>query len=152
MKRWQKILLTTVGVAAVFYGMVYADVVMRARESWIEGERYWRWADHPEEREAFLKKKLANDKAGLDAKLASGKLIKEDYARDLELLEFSHQQALKESSIKYAYIWYQTAVELFSPPESKWVRLSREKMPVAKERWKAELRAKKIPFEESMLD
>jgi len=152
MKRWQKILLSTVAVAGVFYGMVYVDVIWRARESWLEGEKYWRWADHPKERAAFLEAQLTQNRALLDKKRAASQTTPEDYARDVELLEFSHQQALKESSIKYAYIWYQTAAELFSPPESKWVRLSREKMPLAKERWRAELRAQKIPFEEYMLD
>ena len=46
----------------------------------------------------------------------------------------------------------QTAVELFSPPNSKWVKLSSEKMPLAKEKWKQELIRKKIPFEDYMLE
>jgi hypothetical protein len=70
----------------------------------------------------------------------------------MELLDFSKGRKLRESSVKYAYIWYQTVVELFSPPESKWVRLARQKMPEAKELWKKELTAKKIPFEEYMLE
>jgi hypothetical protein len=30
--------------------------------------------------------------------------------------------------------------------------MARQKMPLAKERWKAELKAKKIPFDDYMLD
>ena len=59
---------------------------------------------------------------------------------------------MKESSLKYAYVWFQTAVELFSPPESRWVALSREKMVLAKELWKKELDAKKIPYQDYMLE
>ncbi len=59
---------------------------------------------------------------------------------------------MKESSLKYAYVWFQTAVELFSPPESRWVVLSRQKMAVAKELWKKELAAKKIPYQDYMLE
>jgi len=70
----------------------------------------------------------------------------------MDIARFSLERKLKESSIKYAYVWYQTAVELFSPPDSKWVKLSRGKMPAARELWKAELRTKNIPFEDYMLD
>jgi len=152
MNVWQKNLLIAVGCIAAFYGLVCADVMLRAREAWTEGEKYWRWADHPAERDAFLKQEFEKDKAALDKKLADKKIIPEDHSRDLELLQFAYEQKKKESSIKYAYVWYQTAAELFTPPESKWVRLSREKMPLAKDRWRAELKAQNIPFEESMLD
>ena len=138
------------GVAV--YGMMYVDVVMRAKEAYQEGEKFSRWADHPEERKAFLDSKLATDQVKLEQKFAAGKVSKDDYDRDRELLQFDHDQALQESCLKYAYVWYQTVVELFSPPESKWVVAAREKMPLAKERWKAELRAKKIPFEDYMID
>jgi hypothetical protein len=151
-KRAQKIILLVVAVAAAFYGMVYVDVVLRARDAWLQGEQYWRWADHPEERQAYLRQKLALEEAELTKKQTSGQLTADDYARDKELLEFRYTQMGKESSIKYAYVWYQTAVDLFSPPDSKWVRMSREKMPLAKERWKAELKAQKIPFEDYMID
>ena len=143
--------LRVAGIVAVFYGMVYVDVVLRARHAWLEGEQYWHWSDHPDERAAFVKEKYVHEKAELDKKKDAGKIVKEDYDRDAELLAFAEQQELKESTIKYAYVWYQTAVDLFSPPESKWVRLSREKMPLAKERWKAELTAQKVPFDEASL-
>ena len=132
--------------------MVYVDVVLRARDAWMEGEKYWRWSDHPDERQAYLQQQLNGEEAALSQKQATGQLSADDYARDKELLEFRYDQMRQESSIKYAYVWYQTAVDLFSPPESKWVRLSRKKMPLAKERWKAELKAQKVPFEDYMLD
>lgn len=152
MKKWHKIALLVAGTVAAMYGMVYVDVVMRAKEAYQEGEKYWAWTDHPEQRAQFLDAQLAADKAKLDDRLAKGKISKDDYDRELELLQFDHDQARKESTVKYAYVWYQTAVDLFSPPESKWVKLSREKMPLAKERWKAELQAKHIPFEDYMID
>ena len=68
------------------------------------------------------------------------------------LERFRADESVSESSLKYAYHWYKTAVDLFSPPESRWIRLSRRKMDEAKELWKAELRAKKIQFEEYMLE
>lgn len=149
---WIKRLFIGIGVVAAIYGIVYADVVMRARESWLEGEKYWRWSEHPEERTAFLQQELGREQAALEKKRSVGAVAPEDYERDKRLLAFRYDMMAKESTIKYAYIWYQTAAQLFSPPESKWVRLSREKMPLAKERWKAELRAKNIPFEDYMID
>ena len=58
----------------------------------------------------------------------------------------------RATSAKEAYAWYETAATQFTPPESRWTRLAREKMPIAKEKWKADLRAKHIPFDESQLD
>ena len=152
LKKWQTLGLWILGTVAATYAMIYVDVVQRAKESYLEGEKYWRWAEHPEERAQILEQKLTSDKAALDRQLTKGKITKEDYDQDVNLLIFNHEQALRESSLKYAYTWYETAVEQFSPPESKWVKLAREKMPLAKERWKAELRAKNIPFEDYMID
>jgi hypothetical protein len=152
MKKWQKVSLLVAATVGLMYAMVYIDVVSRAKEAYMEGEKYWNWTDHPEQRTEFLDKQLVSDKADLQARLSKGKLSQDEFDREMQLLQFDHEQQLKESSIKYAYIWYQTAVDLFSPPNSKWVQLAREKMPQAKERWKAELRAKKIPFEDYMID
>ncbi len=91
----RRLLWCFLGTAAV-YGMVCADVVLRARHAYLEGER----ASNP---------------------------------RD-------------------AYAWYESAATLFVPPESRWSRLAREKMPLARERWKADLRARHIPFDDAMLD
>src|SRR5438067_2511556 len=108
MTNWRWIALGLVATIAVMYGMVYVDVVYRAKHSFDEGEKYWRWADHPEERAGYLDGKFAAEKSALDTQLAKGKLTKDDYDHSLELLRFDHEQALKESSIKYAYVWYQT--------------------------------------------
>jgi hypothetical protein len=152
MKKWQKISLLVLCTLAAMYAMVYIDVVSRAKSAYLEGEKYWNWAEHPEQRAQAMEAQLTADKADLQTRLSKGKLSKDEYDRELELLQFDHEQQLKESSIKYAFVWYQTAADLFSPPESKWVKMARVKMPLAKERWKAELRAKKIPFEDYMID
>ena len=62
------------------------------------------------------------------------------------------EKAAAKNDWKMAYVWYQTAVEQFSPPDSRWVRMSKEKMPVALEKWKEDLRKRKIPFEDYMLE
>lgn len=64
----------------------------------------------------------------------------------------AYREAERAPTAQLAYAWYETAATLFTPPESRWSRMAREKMPSAKERWRAELRSRKVPFEESMLD
>lgn len=44
-----------------------------------------------------------------------------------------------ENPAKYAYIWYRTAAESFSPPETRWTRLARKKAPDALALWNAGL-------------
>ena len=152
MNRWTRNGLLALSTVATVYGMIYADVVLRARSAYLEGERYWRWSEHPEERQKYLDDQLVGEQWEVLNRLKKGKLSKEEYDREVMLLQFGHDQALQESTLKYAYTWYQTAVELFSPPDSQWVRLSRQKMPIAKERWIEELKAKHIPFESYMID
>lgn len=151
-KRWQRITATVIATIIAVYVIIYIDVVLRARSAYLEGEKYWRWHENPALKEAYFKDKLEKEKSELKKKLDSGKITEKEYNVQLEVIEFNNKRQLEESSIKYAYIWYQTAVELFSPPESKWVKLAREKMPKAKELWRQELIKKKIPFEEYMLE
>lgn len=151
-KRWVQNLFWILGVIVALYAMVYIDVVLRAKEAYLEGEKYSRWHENPQEKKTALDLKFEKSKKELEKKLAKTKIDQDEYDRQLEILQFDRNRNLEESSIKYAYVWYKTAYELFSPPESKWVKLSRQKAPLAKEQWKEELRAKKIPFEEYMLD
>ena len=58
----------------------------------------------------------------------------------------------KASNPRDAYAWYESAATLFTPPESRWSRLARLKMPETKERWKADLRSRHISFDDSMLE
>jgi hypothetical protein len=136
--------------AAKTLGPERADA--RAREAFREAERYERWAQDPEEKTRHYEAKFLKEKARLDGQREKGKLSAEDYDQDLEVLKFDRDQAVQESSVKYAYQWYKDVYELFSPPESRWVRAARLRAPAAKERWRDELRAKNIPFEEYMLD
>lgn len=153
MKRnWIKRVLTVIGVICAVYAMIYIDVVSRARYAYLEGEKYSRWNDTPGEKASFLETKFNGDKTKLDKILTRGKITPEEYQTKLEAMRFDKEQALEESSLKYAYQWYKDTYELFSPPESKWVKLAREKAPLAKEKWKVELTAKGVKFEDYMLE
>ncbi len=160
-KKWLQTALFVIGMIAAVYIIVYIDVVSRAREAYLEGEKYWSWHHDQQLKIKQLDEEYAHEKKLLERRLnpniiaiilGKKKLSKEEYQQQIEALEFEHKRRLEESSIKYAYVWYQTVVELFTPPESKWVKLSRQKMPVAKEMWKQELRSKNIPFEDYMLE
>lgn len=151
-KKWVRTAGTVLACILIVYIMIYVDVVMRARSAYLEGEKYWRWAQNPEEKKVALTNEYNREKAVLEKKYSKKKIEKSEYEQQLEILKFNLDERIRESSIKYAYIWYQTAVELFSPPESKWVRLSRTKMVEAKEAWKKELRENNIPFEDYMLE
>ena len=41
-RKWVQNSVFIVGTILAIYAMVYADVVLRARESYLEGEKYWR--------------------------------------------------------------------------------------------------------------
>lgn len=151
-KRWVQNSALVAATAAIAYGMIYVDVVARAREAFRQGETYARWNENPEEKKRFYEEKFLKEKMNLDKRREKGELSTDDYDQDLEVLKFDRDQAVNESSLKYAYQWYKDTYELFSPPESKWVRRARFLSPAAKERWREELRSRNIPFEEYMLD
>jgi hypothetical protein len=152
MRDWGKVLLAAVGVAGFVYGLTAVDVVLRARTAYLEGEKYMRWQDHPDEKKRYFDAAFDVKSAGLKKELEAGRLTKAEFDERLELAGFERDQSISESSVKYAYVWFQTAAELFTPPESRWIAKSRSRMADAKKLWQTELRAKGIPFEDYMFE
>jgi hypothetical protein len=132
------------GAALFVYALMVVDVTLRAREAYSTAERYLRWNQHPDEKVAYYDRVLKAEQAKLENRRAV--LSETEYRRQREVLEFDRQFNIDESSLKYAYHWYKDTYELFSPPESRWVKLARQKAPQTLELWKNELREKKIPF------
>ena len=149
---WRRTLLTAVGVLAFVYAAACADVVLRARSAYMEGEKWLSWDAHPELKKAHFDAELAERRKKFEADRAAGRLSAVDFDKKLGLASFERDQAVAESSLKYAYVWFQTAAELFTPPESRWTVLSREKMKTTRALWKKELDAKKIPYQDYMLE
>ncbi|MDE2143380.1 MAG: hypothetical protein KGJ84_13305 [Elusimicrobia bacterium] len=149
---WRRVLLTAAALLAFVYAASYADVVLRARSAYLEGEKWLSWNEHPELKKAHFDAELARTRAGLEADRAAGRLTPAEFDRKLGLATFERDQSVSESSLKYAYVWFQTAAELFTPPESRWTVLSRQKMKTTRELWKKELDAKKIPYQDYMLE
>lgn len=144
--------LVAAGGFCFVYGLAFVDVALRARSAYYEGEKYMAWSRDPALKRAALAQELAEREARLRADRAAGRMDDAELSQRLALARFDFDERLAESSVKYAYVWYQTAVELFSPPETRWVRLSREKMTRAKALWKLELDAQKIPYQDYMLE
>jgi len=142
--------------AALLIGAVYAmarvDLILRARSAYLEGEKWSEWSRRPELKKAHFDAELAAREGELSRELAKGRIDRASYDRKAGLARFERDQALAESSLKYAYVWYQTAAELFSPPENRWSALARPKMTETRALWKRELDARKIPYQDYMLE
>jgi hypothetical protein len=134
------------------YVLVRADLAVRARSAEREGEKWLEWSRKPELKKAFFDAELAARQSELARELAKGELDRGAYERKAGLARFERDQAVAESSLKYAYVWYQTAAELFSPPETRWSVRARAKMTETRALWKRELDARHIPYQDHMLE
>ena len=148
----RRILLSSAALVVAVYAMARIDLALRARSAYQEGEKWMEWSRRPELKKANFDAELAAREAELSRELAKGRLERGAYGRKTALARFERDSALAESSLKYAYVWHQTAAELFTPPESRWVVMSRARMKETRELWKKELDAKKVPYRDYMLD
>jgi hypothetical protein len=151
-KKYIKYVLYIFLAIILFYGIIYIDITLRARKAYLTAEQYLSWSTDPQKKEQYFKEKFEKEKKLLDKKLSQGKITKQDYDLQLEMLNFKIEQQKKESSLKYAYIWYKTVVELFSPPETKWVKLARKKLEPTKKLWVKELESKGYKVEDYMIE
>ena len=152
LKNNYKIFITIIIGIFLFYLLIYIDVVLRARSAYLEAEKYLDWYYNPNKKIEFLEKEFEVEKQKLDKLLAENKISKEEYDVKLEILNFNKERKIQESSLKYAYIWYKTAIDLFSPPESKWVKLAKEKINKVRQMWKEELQKKGYKIEDYMIE
>ena len=92
--------------AAAVWFMARAEIVSRAKERYLIGERYYSWIQEPAKKKAYY-----------DAKLAAGEIDQLDYERLME-----------DSAVKNAFVEYETVIDLFQPPRSKWVVQAEKRM------------------------
>jgi hypothetical protein len=97
------VVVVTLGLA---YGLSVWEVVSRAKNAFQKGEQYYRWMEHQDEKKSYL-----------SGELSAKRITQEDFDRLLE-----------DSDLKNAYMWYETAVDLFQPPRSQWVVLSETRL------------------------
>jgi hypothetical protein len=148
----RRALLTGLGLFAAVWAMAAVDTVLRARSAFLEGEKWMEWSRRPELKKAHFDAELAAREAALKKDLDAGRLAAADHERKVFLARFERDQAVAESSLKYAFVWYQTAAELFARPANPWARDARAKMTEARESWKKELDAAKVPYRDYMLE
>jgi hypothetical protein len=116
------------GCLVIAYALSVWEVVSRSKEAWQEGEKYYSWMNEPAKKKAYF-----------DGELNASRITQEDY-----------QRLMDDSDLKMAYTWYETAVDLFQPPRSKWVRLSEERLKELKPKREAWLRSLGIdPIDDS---
>ncbi len=151
-KKLYKLFFVIVIYIGLIYFMIYLDIWFRARSAYLEAEKYMSWYYEPLKKIEFFEKKFQKEKNELDKLFKKGKMTQDEYNLKLELLEFKKNKQIEESSLKYAYIWYKTVIDLFSPPESKWVKLAKQKIGPVKEMWRKELEAKGYKVEDYMLE
>lgn len=104
---------------AVAYGLSVWEVVSRAKHAYLEGEKYYHWMENQEEKKSFL-----------TAEMGAKRITQEDYDRLWE-----------DSDLKNAYMWYETAKDLFQPPKSQWVVKSEERLKELKPKREAWLKS-----------
>lgn len=150
-KKYRIILILLLCVVIV-YTLVYIDITLRARSAYYEAEKYMEFYYNPQKKIEYFENIAKKEKEKLDKLYFQKKLTEEEYKIKLELIEFNKQRQIEESSLKYAYIWYKTVIDLFSPPESKWVKLARSKLPTVKSMWKNELEQKGYKIEDYMIE
>lgn len=151
-KKYYRQIIYVILAIILFYGIIYVDITLRAREAYLTAERYLDWSVNTQKKEQYFKEKYEKEKMFLDKKLAKGKISQQDYDLQIEMLNFKIEQQKQESSLKYAYIWYKTVVELFSPPETKWVKLAKEKLEPTRQLWIKELESKGYKVEDYMVE
>ncbi len=95
---------------AIAYTLARIEVVSRAKNAYLEGEKYWSWYQKPAEKKVFF-----------DGELKAGRINQDAYNRLIE-----------DSDIKMAYTWYMTVTDLFQPPRSQWVLKAEERLKTVK--------------------
>jgi len=132
-KKFLKVLLTVLGVYILINLIVYTDVYLRARSSYLKGVQYLEWFEKPLEKKEFLDKWLEKELLKIPAE---NEILK-------KTLEMQYKMQLEDNDAKNAYFWFQTTVECFQPPRSKYVRRAEEKMALAKKLWDSSTAPKK---------
>ncbi|MFH1957263.1 MAG: hypothetical protein ABIJ15_02140 [bacterium] len=128
-KKFLKVILTVLGVYILINLIVYTDVYLRARSSYLKGVQYLEWFEEPQLKKNFLDKWL---KERLH-KIPAGEKSENEILK--KAIEMQYKMQMEDNDAKNAYFWFQTTVECFQPPRSKYVRLAEEKMAIAKKLW-----------------
>jgi len=86
--------------------MAEFEVMRRAKHEYLEGEKFLNFYKNPDAKAAYYKDDLDKKK----------------------ITENEYEFLMDDNSLKNAYVEYKTVVDLFTPPESEWVKKSRERL------------------------
>ncbi|MBI4655875.1 MAG: hypothetical protein HY746_03905 [Elusimicrobia bacterium] len=114
------------------------DVVLRARNAHMKAERYMSWHLNPTLKVESIEAEYAAKIKRLEKQLEKDSVSRREFETAVSELHSEKAFKMKDSAIKNAYYWYQTAAECFPPPLSKWSRDAKEKLPLAEKLWKEE--------------
>ena len=90
----------------VAYFMARFEVVRRAQREYTEGEKFLNFHKNPDAKKQYYDNKL----------------------KKKEITEIEYEMLMEDYALKNAYVQYQTVVDLFTPPESDWVKKSRQRL------------------------
>lgn len=90
----------------IMFLMARFEVVRRAEREYNEGERFLSFYKNPDLKKQYFDEKL----------------------KKKEISDAEYEMSMEDNALKNAYVEYQTVIDLFTPPESKWVKLSRERL------------------------
>lgn len=146
----KRTVLSALALAGFVYAAAWTDSWLRARTAYLEGEKYMRWNEEPALRKAAAEADFGADKARLDEERAAGRMDDLEHSQRLALAAFKRDEAAAESPLKLAYRWFETGADLFSTPDNRWARRSRERMAEAGRLWRRELEARGLPAAERL--
>ena len=152
MKLLKRVAWVVLGGWALVLGVAYADLVVRSRQAYAEGLKYLEWRQRPQLKASYYDAKLSAREQHLARDLQEGRVAQDEYQEKLKLLRFERDERVSESDLKYAYVWFQTGCELFSPPKSPWAKFCCERVPGTLELWKQELKAQGVPYQDYMFE
>jgi len=97
--------LVVITLVIAFF-MADFEVMRRAKREYLEGEKFLNFYKDPGTKAAYYKDEL-------DKK---------------QITELEYEMLMDDNALKNAYIQYKTVVDLFTPPESSWVKKARERL------------------------
>ena len=131
----------TAAAAVLFFTIAAADLGLRSRSALNEARRQELWRDTPSLKKEYYDGLLDKQLLLLKDEAASAGLKPEGMESRASLLRAERDLYMSESSAKLACTWYKTAAEEFSSPLNPWAARARERLPAAREAWRAELAA-----------
>ena len=90
----------------IAYFMARFEVVRRAQREYTEGEKFLNFYRNPDVKKQYYDNKLQNK----------------------EITDIEYEMLMEDNALKNSYVQYNTVVDLFTPPESEWVKKSRQRL------------------------